>query len=123
MTLVREALALGKPVMTASLDSVDVGQISAQTPLAFFPEGPEGHTGRPRAVQVRPGHHSDPAWIALCPLPRVCGGQGVHVGRARLEQEQVRRGQKPGGTVMFTPQVQAGWWTRSVGSALCLRCI
>lgn len=76
----------------------------------------------------------DPGWFCLSQattlippeqsvVPSRCGCKGVHIERTCPEQNQAAEGQKPGGPVMFTPQVEAGWWMWSVGGALSPRAI
>ena len=60
-------------------------------PLAICPEGPKGNKGRPRAGQPRPGHHSDPTQVGLCPLP-VCVEVGDLRGVGLPQQEQADEG-------------------------------
>lgn len=74
--------------------------------------GPQGHPAQPYTALF-------PSMQPRSP-PRGCmweWGRG-HVGWALPEEVQADEGSEPGGQVVVTPQVQAGWWDGVGGPAL-----
>ena len=74
--------------------------------------GPQGHPAQPYTALF-------PSMQPRSP-PRGCmweWGRG-HVGWALPEEVQADEGSEPGGQVLFTPQVQAGWWDGVWGRCL-----
>lgn len=108
--------------MTGSLDAADFGSDLKPKASGYFPGDTHRVTNkwRPRVVQFRLGHHSDPTWASQCSHPHVCVEEkrfpwgGPVLSRSRLRRVPKLVG-VPGGV----------WQNGSVvwGGSLCLRFI
>lgn len=82
-----------------------LGQASTQMLLDLFLEGPKGNIGRPRVVELRLSHHSDPPVDSLMSPPCVWEVMSMWGGPV-LSQGQAKEGPEAWGT----PRSRlAGW--------------